>query len=171
MCPYFEYLDELFSAKVNLNPVAIFESGRGSVIKNEEPELIIDDSVSIDFGLTEHEADASNDTIDMDESSASCFTPRENDDNGSELFAVAKRMQTKPRSSANNASSMLMQITQMRSDMQEKKLKLEERKISLEEKRLAQEFELKKMEIEARKMEAENVRLQLLRIDDQTPRT
>lgn len=171
MCPYWNYLEEIFSAKTSVNPVAIYETGKG--VKGEMNELIIDDDIEISFDLD----NGSNNSLqsiegmdldvldmDVDHSTASGSTQNKTDDNVSQLFSLAKRMQTKPasRPNVNNSSALLLQITEKRNEIQEKKLALEERKLALEEKRIDQEFEIKKMELEARKMEAETARLQIM---------
>lgn len=163
MCPYWNYLEEIFGGKTNLNPVAIYEAGQG--FKGEvNEELIINDDIEIDFDFEDGSQNAQSiEGTDMDQSTASDSNQNKSDDNESQLFSLAKRMQTKPasRPTSNNSSALLLQITQMRSDIQEKKLAIEERKLALEERRLDQDFEIKKMELEVRKMEAENTRLQL----------
>lgn len=147
-----------------MNPVAIYEAGQG--FKGEvNDKLIINDDIEIDFGYEygSHNASQSIEETEMDQSIASDSNLNKSDDNESQLFSLAKRLQTTPVSkpSGNSSSAMLLQITEMRSAIQEKKLAIEERKLTLEEKRIDQEFKIKKMELEVRKIDAENSRLQL----------
>lgn len=167
MCSYWNYLEDIFSAKTSLNPVALYEAGQR--VKGEvNDELIIDDDVEFEFDLDNGSQSNNQSTDGMEmEHTPSDSNQNKNDDNETQLFSLAKRMQTKPaaRPNSNNSSALLLQITQMRSDIQEKKLEIEVRKLELEEKRIDQEFEIKKMELETRKMEAENARLQILQQD------
>lgn len=169
MCPFWEYLDEIFTPKTSLNPVALYESGKQNLKSEmEESELIIDDNVELDFSLAENDvsmdANTSFDTSDMFDILNQPGTSQnsQNSDDTDSQFALTKRLQKKPRANQNSSTALLLEITKMRQETTKEKLQLEAQKVKLEEKRLDQEYEIRKIEAEARKMEAENRRMQLM---------
>lgn len=84
-----------------------------------------------------------------------------NDDENTQLW-FTKRLEKKPRGNQVNSSSLLLEISKMRTAATEKKLQLEAKRLELDEKRGDRDYEIRKMEAETRKMEAENVRMQLM---------
>lgn len=167
MCPFWDTLDELFTQKVSLTPVALYESPqrnfKNDVTDSNDNELIIDDSVQIDFSIDDSEslfspmtpANASQNTFEM------CTTSQSFSDETDSQFALTKRLQKKPRGNQNNSTSLLYEISKMRNETAQKKLELEAKRLELEEKKMERDYEIRKLDAEARKMEAENIRLQL----------
>lgn len=167
MCPFWDYLDEIFSRKTSLNPVALYESGQQN-LKSEtnDPEYIIDDNVDIDFAIdtneTSFQTTQSSETNDALDVMIPFDTMHDNNDENDTQFALTKRLQKKPRANQNSTATLLMEMSKMRNETNEKKLELEAKRIALEEKRIDRDYEIRKMEAEARKIEAENLRMQLM---------
>lgn len=168
MCPYWNILDEIFSQKTSLNPVAIYESGQSNM-KDEEndAELIISDDMEIDFSISNHESsfDASNsndipEAVGFDQLIAPRSSQNIGEDNATQM-SFQNQLPRTTRGSQMNPNHVLLEIAKMRNATSEKKLQLEVKKLELEEKRSEREYEIKKMEAEARKLEAENLKLQL----------
>lgn len=164
-CPFWDYLDEIYSPKTSLNPVALYESGQPNP-KDETHDLeyIVDD-LDIDFA---DDGDISmNSTVCTSNSNEpseifGASTPTAMVDETETQSSMTKRLEKKPRANQNNSAALLLEVSKMRDATTKKKLELEERKIALEEKRSERDFEIRKMEAETRKLEAENMRMQLM---------
>lgn len=161
ICPFWDYLDEIFSPKTSLNPVALYESGQQNLKDDlNEGELIVDDNVQFDFALDENDS-MFNSNDDVPQSLTSPDASRNTCDENDDLSMMTKRLQIKPRANQNHSSALLLEISKMRNEQAERKLDLEAKKLALDEKRCDRDYEIKKMECEARKLEAENTRMQL----------
>lgn len=158
-------MDEIFSPKTSLNPVALYESGQPKP-KDEKHDLeyVVDD-LDIDFAIDgDISLSSTVGTSNSNEPSEmfGASTPTEMVDENETQSSVAKRMGKTPRANQNNSAALLLEVSKMRDATTKKKLELEERKIALEEKRSERDFEIRKMEAETRKLEAENMRMQLM---------
>lgn len=169
MCPLWDTLDEIFSQKVNLTPVAIYESEnhafKSDVNDLNDAELIIDDTVDLDFiddnETTFSSVASANENQNAFEVLSQSGTSQNCSYQSDSQFTMKDRLQKKPRANPNNSTALLYEISKMRSEATQKKLDLEARKLDLEEKKMERDFEIRKLEAEARKLEAENIRLQL----------
>lgn len=177
MCPFWDNLDEIFTQKVSLTPVALYESAphniKADAADSNEAELIIDDNVQIDFGIGDNEtsfsslaSESQNESQSESQNAFELLTPHGSAQTGIDdpnpQCALEKRLQKKPRANQNNSTALLYEISKMRNEATQKKLELEEKRIEFEKEKMVREFEIRKMEAEARKMEAENIRLQLM---------
>lgn len=94
------------------------------------------------------------------------------EDSQDSKFAMKSRLQKKPSTSSSNASAVLLELSNKRTEYHERKLDLEtqkyekqlelENKKLLEEKRIDNEFKIRILDAEARKIEAENKRTELM---------
>lgn len=176
-CPFWNILDEIFSPKTNINPVAIFDSAhkQSESATNDELDFLLDDNVEFDFSTQQHdessESPANSQTRNVKfEVIATGVTEEDSEDN---KFAMKSRIQKKSGANSANSSAVLLEISQQRTEYHEKKLELEakmqdrnyeleNRKLMLEEKRRSDDLEVRKMEAQARLLEAENTRMQLM---------
>lgn len=170
MCPFWDTLDEIFTQKVNLTPVALYETAahdfKKDVTDSNDGEFIIDDNVVIDFSIDENETSftsvaSANESQSGVEVLNHCGPSENYGDETDSQFALTKRLQKKPKGNQNNSTTLLYEISKMRNETTQKKLELETARLQLEEKKIAQDYEIRKMEVEARKLEAENLRLLL----------
>lgn len=171
MCPLWDTLDEIFSQKVNLTPIALYESD-SHAFKNDinddamnDAELIIDDTVQLDFiddnETTFSSVASANESQNAFEVLSQSGTSQNCSDQSDSQSAMKDRLGRKPRANANNSTALLYEISKMRNETTQKKLDLDARRLDLEEKKMERDYEIRKLEAEARKLEAENMRLQL----------